>query len=354
MKRCEKSVSEGKKNIVCETSKEISKTLQENNVSVEVKSNYYTVQSVVAGEYAQVDSIYTDENGNKAIIPKGWTVSGIQKENTIWGENVGLVIYCIPKEKINDINWNNSEELENLKQKYDQYVWIPIGMIKKNGTQDGVSFEKKLGRRFYRKEENFKSQYTELIPSEFNLKCEKLEKYKGFYISRYNISKNSETGKPQSVKGKIPWTNIMFFDALNVANTLQKSETIQTHLTYGVEHDSTIEWIIESNRNDWKKVLKNSMGYVKYLSEKNFQRNLLTTGCMQEWCINNIYDLKGNVANWTQEKSGNSLYAVRGSRYDWFEQLCPVVYRTFYNAHDTENLLGFRAVMSININKIFN
>ena len=53
-----------------------------------------------------------------AIIPAGFTVSGIDSERTIDG---GLVIYLIPEDELKDVTWDGTE-----KTKYDQFVWIPI------------------------------------------------------------------------------------------------------------------------------------------------------------------------------------------------------------------------------------
>ena len=73
-----------------------------------------------------------------AWIPAGFTVSGGKSEATIDG---GLVIYLIDKkeddtpwteEEIKAINWENEETIEELKTKYDQFVWIPISHTKIN------------------------------------------------------------------------------------------------------------------------------------------------------------------------------------------------------------------------------
>ena len=64
-------------------------------------------------------------NGKTAWIPKGFTVSKAEGESTI---DEGLVIYLIDDktdEEIKNIKWSGTE-LEELKKKYDQFVWIPI------------------------------------------------------------------------------------------------------------------------------------------------------------------------------------------------------------------------------------
>ena len=65
---------------------------------------------------------YTD--GTKtAVIPGGFTVSGISKETRI---DDGLVIYLIPDDEIENVKWDGTE-----KTKYDQFVWIPVTNVNK-------------------------------------------------------------------------------------------------------------------------------------------------------------------------------------------------------------------------------
>ncbi len=85
----------------------------------EIKNN--SMAAVIAGERAKVTSRYTDSKGKTAIIPEGFTVSGVSGENTI--EN-GLVVYVIPEGET--VDWSNSADVEKAKEEYDQFVWIPI------------------------------------------------------------------------------------------------------------------------------------------------------------------------------------------------------------------------------------
>ena len=65
---------------------------------------------------------YTD--GTKtAVIPGGFTVSGIRKETRI---DEGLVIYLIPDDELENVKWDGTE-----KTKYDQFVWIPVSNANK-------------------------------------------------------------------------------------------------------------------------------------------------------------------------------------------------------------------------------
>ena len=90
---------------------------------------------------------YIDKNGDVAVIPAGFIVSGLEEEQTI---NTGLVIYKdVPNKKqklnvtvkVNDtqrateyvlitnsgsINWQDGEAVATAQMTYDQFVWIPI------------------------------------------------------------------------------------------------------------------------------------------------------------------------------------------------------------------------------------
>ena len=211
MKRYEKFVLEAEKGITFEVSEGTSGELLIRALNIVSNNVDSELPTVSAGEYAEVLSVYTDDYGNKAVVPQGWTVSGVPKENIIWGKDKGLVIYHIPEEKISGINWQNPDEVETLMRTYDQFVWTPVGLLTANATLDGIHFNKKFGRMNYAKYLLYlfsESKYHEPLVGELLLQKKSVDKYDGYYSSRYNISKDEETGKPRSVKGAMPWTEI--------------------------------------------------------------------------------------------------------------------------------------------------
>ena len=109
-------------------------------------------------------------------------------------------------------------------------------------------------------------------------------------------------------------------------------ESINSHLIYGVEWDSVLQWLLDSNAtigaetsgtrtitdND---VQSDSRSWGNY---SNATGGAATNagdapepgGTNEYWKVNNIYDLAGNVNEWTQENysTGNNR-VVRGGGY---------------------------------------
>ena len=78
-------------------------------------------ETMQPGDKAEETEEYEDTNGDIAVIPGGFTVSGLPEESTI---EDGLVIYLIPDGET--VDWTNPTEIENAQKTYDQFVWIPI------------------------------------------------------------------------------------------------------------------------------------------------------------------------------------------------------------------------------------
>lgn len=175
---------------------------------------------------------------------------------------------------------------------------------------------------------------------------ESVKKYGGFYISRYHISK-AANGKPQSVKGAMPWVNINWFDAKKVASTMEQSKEVTSHLTFGAEYDSVLEWFIKSGAKSRKEIVEDSTGWGNYCNTKNSPKKIVETGSREEWSVNNICDFAGNVDEWTQEQNGSSHRVIRcgycfndGHDYPVADRLCDIPNCCYFDT-------GFRATLYI-------
>ena len=247
--------------------------------------------------------------------------------------------------------WNNGFTIERCSDE-SQFVWIPVGSLDSNGTIDGYTFDEKFGRRNYHDFEFSERYYHEVLTDELSLQLESVIKYGGFYISRYNISKNKETGKPQSVKGAMPWVDINFDDANKIASTFENNEAVKSHLTFGAEYDSILEWFIKTHARTQREIVNDSSEWGRYRNSDPFcALKRVETGSSEDWCTNNIYDFAGNVSEWTQEKYRGCSYPVTRDGNCYLDGWAyPVSYRDAYRAEPSkakDEYTGFRIVLYI-------
>ena len=239
--------------------------------------------------------------------------------------------------------WNNGFVIERCSDG-SQFVWIPIGSLDSNGTLDEEHFLEKFGRRNYMNNKFSVDEFNEDLNGELLEQLESVMKYGGFYISRYNISKSSE-GKPQSVKGVMPWVDIDFDDAKKVASTIENNEAVKSHLTFGAEYDSVLEWFIKTGVKTLAEIAKDSTEWGNYGNTENSPKKVVETGSREEWCANNIYDFAGNVNEWTQEQHRILCRVIRGGDYGNHGSSYPVANRYHFNPKFNWSSTGFRVTL---------
>ena len=145
--------------------------------------------------------------------------------------------------------------------------------------------------------ETMVSEYEEMIAS--------LEKYKGFYIGRYELTANGEkTGATQTCKNGVNWYTLY----ANCKKWAKEGSKVKTRMIWGLQWDVTCNWLAGSGFD------------IKYSSKwGNYSNNDATghgskqaTGFSESWKANNIYDFAGNCWEFTQEADGAGSRAYRG------------------------------------------
>ena len=265
-----------------------------------------------------IPTVATEHSGNYAQppIPEGW--------EHVEGE------------------WNNGFVIEDFKG--NQFVWVPVGFLDANGTLDGTNFSEKFGRRNYKDDEFSDDKFNEKLEEELHKQWESVQKYGGFYISRYNISR-SEAGEAKSVQGAMPWININWYDAKEVAKTFGDGVSVKSHLPFGAEYDSVLEWFIKSNARTIEEIECDSTAWGNFYNTINAPMKVVNTGTCEEWSTNNICDLAGNVDEWTQEMYLSWRRVIRGGGYNCFGSNYPVAYRMYNKPIDGFCDVGFRATL---------
>ena len=173
-----------------------------------------------------------------------------------------------------------------------------------------------------------KEQLAELFADEYKAMIESVSKYGGFYIGRYELSGTvtEPTEKPGKTLTKTDWYNL--YNACR-SSKLQASDKVKTQMIWGCQWDVTMNWLISSGAKTSDEVNKDSStwgNYRNYNTANNYTEgttgyeknagSLQNTGSSENWKANNIYDLAGNVWEWTQEAGGTSRRAGRGGCYN--------------------------------------
>lgn len=242
--------------------------------------------------------------------------------------------------------WNNGFVIERCKDG-SQFVWIPARSLEPNGTLEGVVFSDRFGRRDYNWDLFLSDEFDEHITSELKAQRDSVMKYGGFYISRYNISINEKTGKPQSVKGVMPWVNVACCDAKKAAKYWDEPDKVAAHLVFGSEYDSVLQWFEETNARTKEEISMDSSSWGNFETKENKPGKLMETGSNEKWCTNNIYDFAGNVSEWTQETYNESQYVYRGGNYSSISRLYPVSIRLWAYPDYKDKAIGFRIALCI-------
>ena len=339
-----------------------------------------------------------------AIIPAGFTVSGIDSERTIDG---GLVIYLIPEEELKDVKWDGTE-----KTKYDQFVWIPISheqinnmficqkkttsngscnIVAENGTAKCTTHNstQMAGRLYATSEgENYKKTYTEVYTANSGLRepgvvtgnstgdgtsydgsstnlgymstvtgdntsYASTAKFKetlqneyneivalvydagGYYVGRYETS-NLKTTRGEAInviagtKSGIA-SNWYYMYAQQKAYAANKGlgNKVKSSMMLGTCHDQMLEFVNVAGKYDVTKA-----GNVGHTSSKFTTKPYLTGGVgynenysgyetePYKDLSKNIYDLEGNVVEWTTEANNVNARDYRGRQLQQLQLFC--------------------------------
>ena len=167
-----------------------------------------------------------------------------------------------------------------------------------------------------------KEQLAQLFVDEYKAMIESVSKYGGFYIGRYELSE-SGVKKDQPTLTYTNWYNLY-----KKCKELNASNKVEARMIWGCQWDVTMNWLISSGAKTSDEVNKDSStwgNYSNYNTANNYTEGTAgyeknagspqNTGSSENWKANNIYDLAGNVWEWTQEASGDVSRAIFGGCY---------------------------------------
>ena len=107
-------------------------------------------------------------------------------------------------------------------------------------------------------------------------------------------------------------------------------------------------WLINSNTMIWRDVFFDSTGWGNYRKSETEEGVLKKAGSEEQYSKNNIYDLAGNVWEWTMEANFTNSRTVRGGDCSYDGESYPVSarfsFKPTYTGEKLENI-GSRMIL---------
>ena len=150
---------------------------------------------------------------------------------------------------------------------------------------------------------------------EFNDMIESVTIYGGFYIGRYETGNLSQS-EAVVVKNNNDISNQTWYTQYILNKTVRANNNVTSTMIWGSQWDAVMRWMYNSKDEVKKTYTYDSTGKGYY--GENGKEPILT-GSDDNYAINNIYDMAGNVREDTIEVStlNSSQRITRGGFYNW-------------------------------------
>ena len=278
---------------------------------------------------------YTDKNEDTATIPAGFAVSQVEGENTIAD---GLVII---DSNGNEFVWIPIERTTlNVKGTTKPMARITNGFDNNGNTNyQGVLYDfsyaeeqiisvEKLdygqGTTSYREPAYLEKPYwgdssdyntagitSTQLQEEYNDMIKSVKTFGGFYIARYELAINNNI--PISKQGILPTTseNSETYTWYGLYSMCKKynntNNAVKSTMIWGSQYDAMLNFALEGK--DKSKVIETTN------AKHNLEYNIYTGSTSSDKVLN-IFDLEGNVMEWTMESDTDMRRVRRGGVFN--------------------------------------
>ena len=286
----------------------------------------------------------------------------------------------------------------------NQYVWVEVPKTKEVYPTAGLEITEFTESEYtaietdlhtytndYRNGTSYKDEYysdevTGLTSEQYTQLKQKMLKsvYQngGFYIGKYETgtetartsgsSSTAPTDTPVIKQNVYPYNNVTCSQAQTLASNMEHGDRTIS-LLFGVQWDLTLKYLetkgtsqadLKEDSTSWGNYSNNAWNItnenLKYSSnygnswttateksKTSSEQILLSTGAAETFSKMGIYDLAGNVEEWTLEYTSDTKYpcAVRGGLYLGFSSSFPASSRSGYITNGYDRRVGARVAL---------
>ena len=275
-------------------------------------------KSTVEGE-GSVDTGFVIKQGSDGSATSGinefvWVpvdepseMFGTDKDGNSLGKLYNFGTSSSPKNPPEPLNWTESGWTSAIGSREPDIVTYYDG---NDATLDESYFTSAIGNMTG-------TQFKTQLQQEFEDMRDSVEIYGGFYIGRY------ETGNLNEAKAVVQKNNTdigsqNWYKMYQKCKTVvEESETIKgtTSMIWGCQWDATLKWFLESEDPEVVEYVTDSTGKGNYAGTQGDTNKVIPTGSNDDYSVNKIYDMAGNVYDWTLEALLTYNRVVRGSFY---------------------------------------
>ena len=274
----------------------------------------------------------------------------------------------------------------------NQYVWIPIADVsdmywrdqttgKKYGTtytftsssySKSSSNKKEPQTTQYDKQSTYLTQYLNGMSREdflmemeidFDKMLNSVATYGGYYIGRYETGDLSQA-TPVIKRMNTDLSNQTWYIMWKKARKLSGTSA-GVQMIWGIQWSETLKWLIDTGEKTYRGVGDDSANWGNYYwksftyytntskdtsTKAKYSPTRIPSGAYEGANANNVFDLAGNVYDWTLESNGSgtgySRY-LRGGDYLTYGYKGPVAYRNYYDPNYSYAYSGLRCTLYI-------
>ena len=276
-------------------------------------------------------------------------IYGVDNKGKIWGK-----LYSFSSTGRKALNWTETNGIMNITSQTN--FRDPNVLQSTSYDRDGYSYMHSSGlgeTRYEMLAQELEQNYYEIIES--------IKKYGGFYIGRYETGGLNGTAVVRKMDTNIASQN--WYTMYKKCLTLKGTNTdVKTSMIFGNLWDETLEWLVKSgaiisdgttltyqlvssNSTTWGNYKNATFNYIAANAETPLMTKTkaqststrIPAGSAEYTKANNVYDMAGNVWDWTTEAYSADGRVSRGGFYYNYGVTYPASYRSDNNPYSYDS-----------------